>query len=147
MNLLSVTHFNNYSYIENERWRKNKETDGCVYGCPVRIKSSVPISSKIYVIEMNNETNSIMGIGLITNRILRKKSKIYSDENYNRYIYSGKKRINNNLIDKNTLKQLEERLFKGKNHLKRNQGIICVPKDITKKYLYYIKELFNIVFN
>lgn len=146
MNLLAVTHFNNLTYSENERWRKNKEYDGCIYNCPVRIKDSIPICSKIYVIEMNNETNKVTGIGLIINRIYPKRNKIYSDNNYNRYTYQGKKRIDHNSLDEVTLKCLEERLFKGKKHLKRSQGIAQVPKEVSDKYLNYIKELFDLVF-
>lgn len=146
MNLLAVTHFNNLTYSENTRWRKNKNYEGCIYNCPVYIKNSIPISSKMYVIEMNNETNTIIGIGLIINRVITKRHKIYSDNNYNRYTYRGKKRIDSNLLDEVTLKSLEERLFKGKRHLKRSQGIAQVPKDVSDEYLNYIKELFDLVF-
>lgn len=146
MNLLAVTHFNNLTYDENRRWRKNKNYEGCIYNCPVYIKNSIPISSKIYVIEMNNETNTIIGIGLIINRVITKRHKIYSDNNYNRYTYRGKKRIDSNLLDEVTLNSLEERLFKGKRHLKRSQGIAQVPKDVSDEYLNYIKELFDLVF-
>jgi hypothetical protein len=146
MNLLAVTHFNNLTYSENTRWRKNKNYEGCIYNCPIYIKNSIPISSKMYVIEMNNETNTIIGIGLIINRVITKRHKIYSDNNYNRYTYRGKKRIDSNLLDEVTLKSLEERLFKGKRHLKRSQGIAQVPKDVSDEYLNYIKELFDLVF-
>lgn len=146
MNLLAVTHFNNLTYSENTRWRKNKNYEGCIYNCPVYIKKSIPISSKMYVIEMNNETNTIIGIGLIINRVITKRHKIYSDNNYNRYTYRGKKRIDSNLLDEVTLNSLEERLFKGKRHLKRSQGIAQVPKDVSDEYLNYIKELFDLVF-
>jgi hypothetical protein len=146
MNLLAVTHFNNLTYSENRRWCKNKEYEGCIYNCPVRIKESIPINSKIYVIEMNNETNKVIGIGLIKNRIYPKQNKIYSDNNYNRYTYLGKKWIDYSLIDTETLECLEERLFKGKRHLKRSQGIAQVPKDVEKEFQNYIVSLYNIVF-
>jgi len=146
MNLLAVTHFNNLTYDENRRWCKNKEYEGCIYNCPVYIKDSIPISCKIYVIEMNNESNTITGIGLITNRVITKRNKIYSDNNYNRYTYRGKKRIDANLLDEVTLECLEARLFKGKKHLKRSQGIAQVPKDVSDEYLNYIKDLFDLVF-
>jgi len=146
MNKLAVTHFNNRTYNEIDRWRKNNEYNGCVYNCPVRIKESIPINSKIYVIEMNNETNKVIGIGLIKNRIYPKQNKIYSDNNYNRYTYLGKKWIDYSLIDTETLECLEERLFKGKKHLKRSQGIAQVPKDVEKEFQNYIVSLYNIVF-
>ena len=147
MNLLAVTHFNNLTYSENERWRKNKEYDGCIYNSPVKINEHIPLYSSIYVIEMNNETNKIIGIGLIKNRIYPKRCKIYSDNNYNRYTYLGKKWIDCSSIDNKTLEHLEQRIFKGKNHLKRSQGIVLVPKDVEKQFQDYIVTLYNIAFD
>ena len=147
MNLLAVTHFNNETYTENKRWCENNNYLGCIYNSPVKIKEHIPLLSSIYVIEMNNETNEIIGIGLIKNRIYPKRHKIYSDNNYNRYTYLGKKRINRSLIDDETLQDLELRLFKGKNHLKRSQGIVEVPYDVSKEFLNYINTLYKLVFS
>jgi len=147
MNILAVTHFNNLTYSENRRWCKTKSYEGCIYNSPVKINSHIPLYSPIYVIEMNNETNKIIGIGLIKNRIYPKRYKIYSDNNYNRYTYLGKKWIDSSLIDNRTLEELEQRLFKGKNHLKRSQGIVQVPEDVKKQFQDYIVTLYNIAFN
>ena len=89
---------------------------------------------------MNNETNKIEGIGKIVNYVhTDRKYKVYSDNNYNRYTYYGKVRINREMIkNKEKLEKLEERLFKGKGHIKRGQGILNVPNDIYRDYLCYI---------
>jgi len=138
---LAVTHFNNTTLLENERWRETNNYCGCIYNSPVSIKETIMLFSKIYVIEMNNETNKIIGIGLIKNKIIPKHHKIYSDNNYNRYTYYGKKRINASDFDDKLLYELEQRLFKGKNHLKRSQGIVEVPFDVREKYFSYINSL------
>jgi hypothetical protein len=138
---LAVTHFNNTTLLENERWRETNNYCGCIYNSPVSIKETIMLFSKIYVIEMNNETNKIIGIGLIKNKIIPKHHKIYSDNNYNRYTYYGKKRINASDFDDKVLYELEQRLFKGKNHLKRSQGIVEVPFDVREKYFSYINSL------
>ena len=138
---LAVTHFNNTTLLENERWRETNNYCGCIYNSPVSIKETIMLFSKIYVIEMNNETNKIIGIGLIKNKIIPKHHKIYSDNNYNRYTYYGKKRINTSDFDDKVLYELEQRLFKGKNHLKRSQGIVEVPFDVREKYFSYINSL------
>lgn len=138
---LAVTHFNNTTLLENERWREINNYGGCIYNSPVAIKETIMLFSKIYVIEMNNETNKIIGIGLIKNKIIPKHHKIYSDNNYNRYTYYGKKRINASELDDAILCDLEQRLFKGKNHLKRSQGIVEVPMDVREKYFSYINSL------
>jgi hypothetical protein len=138
---LAVTHFNDVTLLENERWRETNNYSGCIYNSPVIIKETIMLFSKIYVIEMNNQTNKIIGIGLIKNRIIPKHHKIYSDNNYNRYTYYGKKRINASDVDDKVLYELEQRLFKGKNHLKRSQGIVEVPFDVREKYFSYINNL------
>ena len=138
---LAVTHFNNTTLLENERWREINNYSGCIYNSPVAIKETIMLFSKIYVIEMNNETNKIIGIGLIKNKIIPKHHKIYSDKNYNRYTYYGKKRIDVLYFDEKILCELEQRLFKGKNHLKRSQGIVEVPIDVREKYFSYINSL------
>jgi hypothetical protein len=138
---LAVTHFNNTTLLENERWRETNNYCGCIYNSPVSIKETIMLFSKIYVIEMNNETNKIIGIGLIKNKIIPKHHKIYSDNNYNRYTYYGKKIINASEFDDKVLYELEQRLFKGKNHLKRSQGIVEVPFDVREKYFSYINSL------
>ena len=74
-----------------------------------------------------------------------KRYKIYEDRNYNRYTYKGNKRIDReNIIDKENLEKLELRLFKGKNHLKRGQGIQNISLDIHNKFCKFIINNFNI---
>ena len=137
---IMTTRFNNTTWDENCRWREKNNFNGCIYNSPVYIKEDIPLQISLFVIEMNNQTNRIEGIGKITNYVhTDKKYKVYSDPNYNRYTYHGKLRINRNMIkDKEKLEKLEERLFKGKGHIKRGQGILNVPNDIYRNYLCYI---------
>ena len=136
-----VTRFNNTTWAENQRWRERNNHTGCIYNSPVYIKDIVPLMITIYVIEMNNDTNKIMGFGKIMNKVYTdRKYDIYEERNYNRYTYRGSKRIET--IDINDLKieKLQQRLFTGKSHLKRGQGITQVPSDVTNKYLKYIEQ-------
>ena len=141
---LMVTRFNNNTWEENKRWREINNFKGCIYNTPVYIKSDIPLQITIFVIEMNNDTNMIEGIGKIINYVYTdRKYKVYSESNYNRYTYQGKKRIDRDMIkEKYRLEKLEERLFKGKSHLKRGQGIINVTYDIYREYLCYIMSHF-----
>ena len=144
--MLFLTHFDSFTYTENKRWR---EINGVItiYNSPIELSKCVKNDDYIYVIEMNNDTNKIMGIGLIKNRVAIKYHKIYRDNNYNRYTYLGKKWIDSKLIDNATLEILETRLFKGKHHLKRSQGIVEVPIDVKTKFLDYIKTLYNLAYD
>ena len=146
---LMVTRFNNDTWYENERWRKNNNFQGCIYNSPVHIREDIPLMITIYVIEMNNDKNEIMGIGKIINKVYTdRRYRIYSDENYNRYTYRGKYSISRESIVEagfgEQLLKLEKRLFKGKTHLKRGQGITAVTSDIIKEYLLFICSLVNI---
>ena len=145
MNKLVATRFNNTTWTENTQWRERNTYSGCIYNSPVYIKESIPLRTILYVIEMNNDTNKILGFGKIINKVYTDKIyKIYTDRNYNRYTYKGTSRVDIKDITQQTqIKKLEERLFKSKSHLKRHQGITQMPINVTKEYLPFIRELFN----
>ena len=131
-----ITHFNNETYRENLRWRENNNHTGCIYNTPVLIRSNIPLLIPIFIIEMNNDTNEILAIGLIKNKNkINSKYKIHSDNNYNRYTYKGNKRIEKDQLDFINIEELELLLFKGKNHFKRGQGIINLNETISNKYI------------
>jgi hypothetical protein len=146
MPLLMVTRFNNNTWEENARWRENNAFPGCIYNSPVHIKEDIPLMVTIYVVEMNNTTNKIMGFGKIVNKVhTDKKYRVYEERNYNRYTYRGQTRIDRKDIElenSENLEKLETALFKGKAHLKRGQGISKVTPLITKKYLEFIEKQF-----
>ena len=140
-----VTRFNNSTWNENKRWREINNYDGCIYNSPVYIKEIIPLRIVLYVIEMNNDTNKILGFGKIINKVYTdRKYRVYEERNYNRFTYRGTKRIDIDNIENNEIKakiqKLEERLFKGKGHLKRGQGITQLPKDVENKFINFIVE-------
>ena len=155
MEEIAVTRFNNKTWEENCNYREKNDMQGCCYGTPVLLQVDIPIGSLLYILEMNNDKNQIMGIGLIRNHNRAdKRYCIYSDGNYNRYNYRSDYRIDRVEFKKtnNSLLELFELLvFKGYTHLKRGQGIQLVKKkkykEIEKKYskekiLSMVKDLF-----
>lgn len=136
---LATTRFNKQTLEENRNFIKNNNINGVVYGAPLRINEKYPLGCFIFVIEMNNDINEIIGISIIKNRIVFDNKdieyNIYTDRNFNRYIYKGKYLISREyIIEKNPtlVSIIENILFKGKSHLKRISGI-AVIKD---KLLY-----------
>jgi hypothetical protein len=107
---------------------------------------------------MNNDTNKIMGIGLIINYPFYNKYKIYKNGN-DRYIYKSNKYLsfqNIQIPNPNpnpdptsfkieelqlTIDVLEQLCFYGNEHLKRGSGLQIFPI----KYLYRLREHLNIV--
>jgi len=142
MNYFGFTHFNNSTYEENKNYKKRNKYK-CIYGVPKCISSKTPYESNIYVFEMNNEINELMGIGKITNYPrLDKKYKIYDEQNYNRYIYIGNEHITRDtlLMYENGIEivnYFDNKLFKGTKHRKRGQGIGIIENN------YYIENSIN----
>lgn len=147
---LATTRFNNKTFNENRNYRRKHNFNGCIYGVPREIAQTIPPLAKIFVLEMNNDTNEIEGIGYMFNKIhFKQKHRIYRDMNYNRFTYISKHRVDRSEMTENELKYLrllEIMVFKGSNHLKRGQGITCVPQSrITRQHktiLTFMRNLF-----
>ena len=73
---LAVTHFNNTTLLENERWREINNYSGCIYNSPVAIKETIMLFSKIYVIEMNNETKKYIRIRIIIDTPIMERKEL-----------------------------------------------------------------------
>lgn len=132
---LAVTRFNNLTINENKKWRESRQYDGCIYGTSVKIKESISPEMILIVFEMNNSLDIIEGIGIIKNNIVHKKYNIYSDKNYNRYVYKSNFRVDKNSFDdiiKINIKKLEKLLFTGKTHMKRGHGIQIISDTLKK---------------
>jgi len=147
---ICTARFNKNTLIENIEWRKktNKLTH-CVYGAPSELKQTIKKDEWVIVLEMNNDINRIIGLGLVRNSPL-KYNKIYSCGNYNRYTYEGKIRVdlsninNDNLAhveafvlteeERIVIRMLELSLFYGQTHSKRAKGICELPGRISSLY-------------
>jgi hypothetical protein len=138
---LATTRFNHVTWKENQDFLQTSIADGtlsakiqCLYPCSVAIGETVPMSANIFVLEMNNDTNQLMGIGLIKNTIPAfHKYTVYSDDKYNTYVYQGAYHIPREDLGEDELKilrVLEHCCFKGKRHQKRMQGIKVFPHDM-----------------
>jgi hypothetical protein len=149
---ICTTRFTSTTFTEYQTWCKNNRWKGCIYGTPRKISDAITYDSRIFILEMNNTTNQIEGIGLLKNTPCTDKYyNIYSDGNYNRYIYKSLYRIN---ISDSNLTEYEKKvidifnilLFKGLRNVKRYQGITEIPKWIKYNkhmdFVKFFKELF-----
>lgn len=147
---IGTTRFSDTTLKENKDWREKHKWKGCIYGVNKKISVSIPNMALIYVLEMNNDTNTIEAIGLVRNFINTKyKPCIYtSDLNYNRYIYNSKYRIDRDAIRfKKILTLLEVIIFTGSDHYKRGQGITVIDwKKFNQKTIHIFKQFFQTLF-
>lgn len=137
---LATTRFTDSTWEENCKCRSANSAAKCIYGVPIQMSNKIPLDSNVFMLEMNNDHDKIMGIGLVKNRPIVGKYTVYSRGNYNRYVYAGKHRIDRDdmtEMEKPVLDLLEQLCFRGINHSKRGQGITSFPT----KLLYKSQEL------
>lgn len=141
---LLTSRFNNITWSENEEYRKKNPNIKCIYCSPDTITKAIPIDSINFILEMNNDTNKIMGVGMVRNHSILGKYFVYDNGNYNRYVFIGKNRI-----DRTEMTDEEERImkvfdilcFNGNKHMKRGQGLKSFPTDM----LYRMSPVLDLV--
>jgi hypothetical protein len=143
--VLATTRFNEKTWEENQEFMRLATRNGelsnkikCLYPCSVVIGNSIPFQSNVFVLEMNNDQNQIMGIGLIKNTSpMYQKFHVYEVEKHNMFTYMGGYRIDRAEFteeEKKVVSILEAYCFKGKRHQKRLNGIKMFPIDILHAY-------------
>jgi hypothetical protein len=151
-NFLLTSRFNDETWYENNAYRQKHKNFGCVYCSPELISRQIPQDAIMFILEMNNDTNEIMGIGMVKNRPIVSKYKVYSHGNYNRYVFVGKHRISRDEMDEQELlvmKVFDILCFTGNRHMKRGQGLKSFPVDMlyrcSKKFdlVQFIVEMFK----
>jgi len=133
---LATTRFNDFTWEENCKMRQKNTNAKCIYAVPIQIANKVRLDSNVFVLEMNNDRDSIMGVGLIKNHPVAGKYTVHSVPNYNRFVYIGKWRIDREDMkadELETLRLLEAVCFRGVCHSKRGQGITALPIQLQYK--------------
>ena len=126
-----TSRFNNETRDANYAYRK-KHKFACMYCCPIEPSPKIPYETPMFVIEMNNSTNKIEGIGLIKNKPeMKRYYKVHQDGNTNRYIYIGNYYMDRDMIEEYNsplVYALEVILFTGYMHSKRGAGLTRSPQ-------------------
>jgi len=150
---IATTRFNNETWKENQEFIKKhnqtaKKPIECIY--PVsHINQQFPQNTVFYVLEMNNEMDKIMGIGLVKNIPIYNKYNVYKNAKYNEYAYVGFHRIDRkdmNILEETIMRVFDYYCFKGKTHLKRLKGIKIFPQKILDK-CHSIMDLLDFITN
>lgn len=123
----------------NDTWQatcnyREKRKIKTIYAPPFKISRNVPQNMISFVIEMNNDINKIMGIGLIRNKLaLDRVYKVQEDTSCNKYIYIGDHHMSRDLLlyyNPKLVKILDIILFKGYTHSKRGLGLTRIPEKV-----------------
>ena len=144
---IGTARFNNSTYQENIDWKKRKKWVGCGYGFDKIITTTINQGDYLFIIEMNNSINKVMGIGLIRNIYIPKnRSGIYKSQCWNQFVYKSKYHISREQIllkkEKNKLFLLflERILFYGNKHFKRGQGCTILSNNRIATFGNKIKK-------
>lgn len=132
---LMTTRFKNENHSEMLAYCAKRGLK-CVYSGFTPISDKVPSNVIMFMLEMNNDQNKIVGIGMLRNNLSEKKHNIYSEEVYNAYTYLGSHRIDRNDMTKeeeDIMMALDVLCFQGKGHIKRCRGITFFPLDMLEK--------------
>jgi hypothetical protein len=125
--------YNNETWNASLNYRK-KHKIACIYAPPYKLSSNIETNVPVFVIEMNNSTNEILGIGLIKNKLVTNKTyKVQEDTNCNRYIYIGNYYISREIVNEYNsylVYVLDKILFKGYTHSKRGSGLTRLPEKV-----------------
>jgi hypothetical protein len=132
MILLATTRYSHKTFAEGRAYSDARNTPA-EYGAPDPIRAVHSRSAQFLVIEMNNESNRVEGVGLIRNQH-RGRHRVHSNPMYNRYVYRASRRLSRAEIDDEPMFCfLDEVLFRGKGHLKRLTGISALsPKFLAQ---------------
>jgi hypothetical protein len=157
---LYTTRFTTDTYFQNQRFKDRIEWAGSLYSTMLRFPQNTP-DKMLFILDMNNTTNKIVGIGLVLNKLSKDQSiNIYDNPTFNNYVYKSKYYIQ--LIDINQRgkyqdfventwveyieKEFETKLFYGKGHSKRGGSFMCFPrKFLQEKHIIFILTLFVIL--
>jgi hypothetical protein len=142
---IATSRFNNETWEQNCAYRQKVQYKGCVYGAPLQISSKVQSQHLVFVVEMNNSTNKIEGIGLVRNIYQTDKyHKVYPNGNYNRYVYKSDYRLDRDVLERynsQLVQILEYILFKERTHMKRGSGLTLIPEKLLKHKICENKNL------
>lgn len=130
---IMTSRFNSHTLMENRSFRDKNTKIGCIYCCPDPVGRSIPIDSIMFILEMNNDSNTIEGIGMVRNHPYPNKYCVYENGNYNRYAYVGKYRIDRRDMteeEENIMTVFDVLCFTGNKHMKRGQGLKSFPAEI-----------------
>lgn len=147
-NIAKIVFYNN-TWAENQAYLARPDVSGagyrCIYGSQVPLKKGISQGEILLVFEMNNETNCIMGFGIIPNMVYKdKRYHIYTglNEYMNWNIYKGRAHVSReefraypeplDVTGRTAVQLLDETermMFCGKTHHKRGIGMRIMSND------------------
>jgi hypothetical protein len=153
---IMTSRFNTNTMEENINYRRRQTNIGCIYCSPGPVTLHIPHESIMFVLEMNNDENKIMGIGMVMNKPRINRYSVYENGNYNRYSFVGNHRIDRTQMNEEEIvimRVFDILCFTGNRHMKRGQGLTMFPVDMLYKchkkvdLIEFIRNMFKTRFS
>ena len=129
------TRFTTETYIQLYRYKQENEIMyNSLYGVNYRMSEYIDKYTYLFILEMNNTVNKIMGVGLISNVTLDKKHQIFNNEVFNNYNYGSSYHIQ--LINPDTICNYNLRSIK---KIDNHQTIYC--DNINEEFIEFFEKI------
>ncbi len=147
-----TSRFSDDTWKENQSFREKNPHLACIYSSPTSVSKHILVDSIMFILEMNNTQNKIMGIGMVKNHPTINKYGVYEYSEFNRFFYVGKMRIDRCQMsgeEEQILRLLDRVCFTGKKHLKRGTGITMFPAELLYRFssvmdiVEYVRNMFK----
>lgn len=152
-----TTRYTTQTYFQNQRFKESIKWTGSLYSTMLTFPQNTP-DKMLFILDMNNTTNKIVGIGILLNKLSKDQSiNIYDNHSFNNCIYKSKYYIQlidihergkyQNFAEQSWIDFIENefvtKLFYGKGHSKRGGSFMCFPRKFLKeKHIIFILSLF-----
>jgi hypothetical protein len=152
--IVMATRFNATTFAEFQTHLARRRPAFYNTPCPIT-RTRVPSSPNVvlYVLEMHNDANVLMGVGLVRNEPTISPPPVYRDRRYNFYGYPIERRLAFRAADergrpaadldprldgpqRELIASLEATLFRGKTHAKRGRGITQIMGVSHREAVY-----------
>ena len=151
--IVMATRFNAVTFgeFQNHLARRSSAAAAAFYNTPRPItRTRVPSTSNVvlYVLEMHNDANLLMGVGVVRNEPTVSPPAVYTDRRYNFYGYRIERRVAFRVCptggldprfdgpQRELIASLETALFRGKTHAKRGCGITQIMGVSHREAVY-----------
>ena len=152
-----TTRFTTETYEENRAYKQNilDGFQGSLYSTTLPFPVNASLSKYFFVLDMNNTTNKLMGVGFVKNILAKdQKIRVHKRQGFNLNIFKSDFYISldsmgslekggRSLWKTYIAKEFETYLFYGKSHMKRGGAFTRFPlKKMEYKHLKFLLMLF-----
>jgi hypothetical protein len=143
-----TTRFNTETLSQNIAYRKTYNVQ-CIYCEQVPMPMYILLNNFVFVIEMNNSTNEIAGIGMVRNTPADVSIKEMYGNPSSVYMYKGILHLNRETMlrmNAHFVDIMDKILFTGKTHSKRGCGFTSIPVKLASQVGFKIPETIKKMF-